>query len=341
VSAERSARALVSGCYEITGTQVSLRSPNNINQILGSLNFPDQIQANGQTFNAYVQVGQKTHELHTFARVVVASGPLRDTNGWVAVEYLRPCSRPPMGEVAQRGALTAQQALVTSQRLQATQATQAGGRLPEAPPRLPQVAPLRAGAGATIDQTQTQPGEDDMSMQHYDDSAALMQFAAGLGANLSHPEGFGAIGNMGNTNVLPPGKYEVSGEGVNVRPAPKFSATPKSTLNTGDVVQATGDVESDASPGTDANFPFGVSVNFAHIIGPVDGWIAVGYLDKLGTNRARPGDGGGITAKPPTAMISAGKMDLTIPILIAAGVLGVGLVGYAVYRSKKGKARAA
>jgi hypothetical protein len=170
------------------------------------------------------------------------------------------------------------------------------------------------------------------------DTDKLMQFAAGLSGLSLNPEGFGALGPFGNdaSKIQPNTNYQVTGDAVALRNPLNVGLPNDSSviarLNTGDTVQ------SDAGPTTnsvtDAN---GNTIYFAFVrtSGGTQGWLAVEYLAPAGTI-TKPG-GGIVPPKLVAAMKSPSAFSPTTMALIAAGALGVGLVGYAVYRKSKGK----
>lgn len=107
-----------------------LRDQNNINSVKGNLNYPDQVYVDGYTKNFYVQPsGQGPYELHTFARVMVTTGPYRDSSGFVAIEYLRSCALQQQSPQAPQN-LTVAQAERVARMGTVTQTTEAGGRAP-------------------------------------------------------------------------------------------------------------------------------------------------------------------------------------------------------------------
>lgn len=168
-----------------------------------------------------------------------------------------------------------------------------------------------------------------------------MEFAAGLGAVMSNP-GFGALGPFGNAATLDPDEYQITGDGVymwngNQSTAGSISdANGKSILlNTGDRVTASGEVVLDVGNGK-----YYAKVQSNKAPNEPEIWVAVEYLAPLSWQKPAappPPIAPPKPVQPPNALIPAGKTDYTVPILVGAGVLGAGIIGYALYRSKKGK----
>lgn len=157
----------------------------------------------------------------------------------------------------------------------------------------------------------------------------------------------GAIGKLGNANSIAAGTYVVSGYVVALRDQPSFSAKVITRLNAGDEVDAPdgADLPYDASPGTDPNFPLGTAVYFTPVnYGGQSGYVAVGYLSPQGTAVSGGGGGGGgaqpVGYKPPADQKSgqsASGSDYTVPVLIGATVIGLGIIGWAVFSKPKRK----
>lgn len=165
---------------------------------------------------------------------------------------------------------------------------------------------------------------------------------AGLGAlAVLQSEGLGALGPLGNAGSILPGKYKSTGDGVNVRSSGSFSSGIKGTLNVGDVVEATGKVEGDESPGTSVN-PRGELVNFAEVKTVFGtGWVAIEYLAPAGAGEPISGGGGGGGDATPVKYVeptdgSGGFFDeYGNYILGGAAVVGAGVILYALTRKKK------
>ena len=176
-----------------------------------------------------------------------------------------------------------------------------------------------------------------MTLAKYDNLGALLH--AGIGQ-------LGAIGKLGNTSSIAAGTYDVSGDGVALRSGPSFAAGVVTRLNQGDQVDVPEGAELpyDASSGADPNFPRGVAVYFTPAnFGNVSGYIATGYLSPLGTVPRADGGGGAVqpaSYTPPdkkTPDTAAKGSDYTVPLLIGATVLGVGVIGWAIFWPKKKK----
>lgn len=157
-------------------------------------------------------------------------------------------------------------------------------------------------------------------------------------------EGLGAISNY--TGPIEAAYYESTGDNVNVRDNAGTSAAIKGELMVGDVVHT--------KPGK---------------IGPIDGhlwaelddsafgpgYVAVEYLQP--TSKTKVSSGGGFFTEPAVNKPIASNVSMTTTeggsggasptffdkygnyILAGAGVLGVGIVGYAVYKGSKKKRR--
>lgn len=165
--------------------------------------------------------------------------------------------------------------------------------------------------------------------------------------------GVGALGPLGNAGSITAGAYKSTGSAVNVRSAPGGSVI--GSLEIGDSFQADGTVD-----GAEVN---GVYTNFAKGVTGAGqtGWVAVQYLAPAGSfNPASyipspidvgrtaaekvfgqqlttaPVGGGGSSSS--SASITAPESDLNKYLLIGAGAVAVGLVGYALFGTKKGKA---
>jgi hypothetical protein len=170
-----------------------------------------------------------------------------------------------------------------------------------------------------------------------------MEFAAGLGAVMSRT-GFGVLGPFGNTDyaLTPDTDYQITGDGIYMWNGPQSDAGSISDvngksifLNTGDVVHTPVDasrVELDTGNGkyyalvTSSKAPNAPAI-----------WVAVEYLAPTNWQKPAAPVAPPKPAQPPNAMLPTGSTNYTTPILIGAGVLGAGLIGYALYRSKKGK----
>lgn len=197
-----------------------------------------------------------------------------------------------------------------------------GGRHGDSTPR-PQVSPLGVRGLP----------EDDMN---------LIEQAAGLGELFN---GLGIPGPYGDnpSQMLPSGTYEVTGTGVNFRSGP---STASSTIGVFNADTSAGD----KVVGTPEKVEFngetagGGGLTWAKVKAQgKEGFVAVKYLGPVGYTAqhggiSSGGGGGGITpAKLETS--STTETDYTPYILGGAAVVGIGIIGWALFSKKKGRGR--
>jgi len=161
----------------------------------------------------------------------------------------------------------------------------------------------------------------------------MVRMAAGLGAMFT--DGFGVLGPLGNVGSITPGKYQSTGEGVYFRKTLEVGLPPvANSLSIGDMVEATGEV----GGVKDAN---GTFINFAKV-GHAQygsGWVAIEYLAPNGTV-VKP-KGGGIIEPASEKTVTTTETDYTPYILGGAALLGIGIIGWAVFaKPKHGRRRA-
>lgn len=190
-----------------------------------------------------------------------------------------------------------------------------------------------------------------MTTQVFDHDITALALLVGLGVDV----GLGIPGPYGNVpaEAVPAGTYEISGTGVAFRSGPSLASSSIGTFNAdtsrGDYV--VGAPEQVAFNGQVGNAD-GLSWANVQAQGKT-GWVAMKYMAPVGWTAgkgmvATGGGGGGIertstttTTDTTTAMTttSSAISKYTVPILVGAGALGLGIIGWAVLAKPKGGRR--
>lgn len=158
------------------------------------------------------------------------------------------------------------------------------------------------------------------------------------------PEGFGAIGPLGNASQIAAGSYKVTGDGVYFRPVLQagLPATGQA-LTIGDDFTATGEVTGQAnSSGTFINFArgtskFGTGYVAVQYLAPAAGFSSASYQPSSGGGGAA-GPGPNMPAKTTTTTTVVTEDDPWSWLYWVAGIAAAGVVGYALFMTPKGQA---